>query len=348
MKRVYWLLISLALLLNGQLPAQAQGNACSANPKASGCTFGLPTDTYAQLLAEMESAPEPVVTPIAVDEKRVGSFSFYRVIAGAQKFDAPNGNVIGAVGDGLNFVSVYSFKDGFAKMRDGSWLKLTDLSRTGASLFSGITLSPQPLKYPIAWILKTSIAAEYPGGPYLQGQPIVKRYTRYNIYATVHVGQLDWFLIAPGTWIEQRRISKIDPTVLPRNAPATGKWVAVDLYEQTMIAYEDRMPVAATLISSGLPPLNTNIGTFKVYQRLEVTALRGSMGEADGYQLPNVPYAMFFDKDIGFHGVYWHDGFGYMRSHGCVNLSISDAEWLFEWSNDVPDMTVIVWSSKGI
>jgi len=47
---------------------------------------------------------------------------------------------------------------------------------------------------------------------------------------------------------------------------------------------------------------------------------------------------MYFDNDISLHGTYWHDGFGYRHSHGCVNLSISDAHYLFNWTTDVePD-----------
>jgi lipoprotein-anchoring transpeptidase ErfK/SrfK len=41
---------------------------------------------------------------------------------------------------------------------------------------------------------------------------------------------------------------------------------------------------------------------------------------------------MYFDGGISLHGTYWHDLFGYRQSHGCVNLSISDARWIFEWS----------------
>jgi hypothetical protein len=33
-------------------------------------------------------------------------------------------------------------------------------------------------------------------------------------------------------------------------------------------------------------------------------------------------------------GTYWHDGFGYRHSHGCVNLTITDAHWAFNWSRD--------------
>ena len=46
---------------------------------------------------------------------------------------------------------------------------------------------------------------------------------------------------------------------------------------------------------------------------------------------------MYFDGDIALHGAYWHDGFGYRKSHGCVNMTITDAHWLFQWAEDEYD-----------
>ncbi|MBC7814681.1 MAG: L,D-transpeptidase, partial [Burkholderiales bacterium] len=79
----------------------------------------------------------------------------------------------------------------------------------------------------------------------------------------------------------------------------------------------------------------------------------GAEGQSDFYFLEEVPWTMYFDNDIGLHGTYWHDGFGYRRSHGCVNLSITDANWLFQWAEsefdpNVPDdlgAAVYVYSS---
>jgi hypothetical protein len=45
-----------------------------------------------------------------------------------------------------------------------------------------------------------------------------------------------------------------------------------------------------------------------------------------------VPHALFFHREQGFHGTFWHDRFGTPVSHGCVNLSLADAEWLFDWA----------------
>jgi lipoprotein-anchoring transpeptidase ErfK/SrfK len=44
----------------------------------------------------------------------------------------------------------------------------------------------------------------------------------------------------------------------------------------------------------------------------------------------------FFTKDgIAFHGTYWHDNFGRMMSHGCVNLRNADALWIYRWTTPV-------------
>ena len=41
---------------------------------------------------------------------------------------------------------------------------------------------------------------------------------------------------------------------------------------------------------------------------------------------------MFFEGSYALHGAFWHNGFGRVRSHGCVNLGPSDARWLFMWT----------------
>jgi lipoprotein-anchoring transpeptidase ErfK/SrfK len=52
-----------------------------------------------------------------------------------------------------------------------------------------------------------------------------------------------------------------------------------------------------------------------------------------GYYLPDVPYIMYFYKGYGLHGTYWHNNFGTPMSHGCVNLTIPDAAWLYNFSS---------------
>jgi lipoprotein-anchoring transpeptidase ErfK/SrfK len=81
------------------------------------------------------------------------------------------------------------------------------------------------------------------------------------------------------------------------------------------------------IVSSGLAHTPTLTGTFRVYIKLKYTDMRGP-----GYYLRNVPNTMYYDGDYGIHGAYWHNNFGVPMSRGCVNMSIPDSEWLFNWA----------------
>jgi lipoprotein-anchoring transpeptidase ErfK/SrfK len=53
-----------------------------------------------------------------------------------------------------------------------------------------------------------------------------------------------------------------------------------------------------------------------------------------GYDLPNVPWVMFFtSRGHAIHGAYWHNNFGNPMSHGCVNLPVSNAQWLYNFAS---------------
>ena len=52
------------------------------------------------------------------------------------------------------------------------------------------------------------------------------------------------------------------------------------------------------------------------------------------YNLKDVPWVQYFyTSGESIHGTYWHDLFGRPRSHGCVNVSIQNANWLYLWAS---------------
>ncbi|WP_427162712.1 L,D-transpeptidase [Aliinostoc sp. HNIBRCY26] len=106
------------------------------------------------------------------------------------------------------------------------------------------------------------------------------------------------------------------------------RWIQINLSTQRLIAWEGNKPVYAIVISSGKKSTPTRIGTFKVQSKHKVTRMRGR-----NYDVPNVPYAMFYDGNYGIHGAYWHRRFGTPVSHGCVNLAPNHAKWLFNWAS---------------
>jgi LysM repeat protein len=134
-------------------------------------------------------------------------------------------------------------------------------------------------------------------------------------------------------WVGQRlkvsgTASSGGTTPKPSTGPTAGRWIDVDLSSQRLTAYQGNSPVFSALISSGLSRTPTVIGRFKVQTKLRSTRMRGP-----GYDLPGVPYTMYFYKGYAIHGTYWHNNFGHPMSHGCVNMRTADAGWLFNWAS---------------
>jgi lipoprotein-anchoring transpeptidase ErfK/SrfK len=121
-------------------------------------------------------------------------------------------------------------------------------------------------------------------------------------------------------------------------ADPTERWIEVDLSDQKLRAWDGDKLFLETPISSGLPGTPTPTGEFHVWMKIRATRMTGGEGRL-AYDLPNVPYVMFFDNaqvtaalGYGLHGTYWHNDFGRVHSHGCVNLPTPIAKALYEWT----------------
>jgi lipoprotein-anchoring transpeptidase ErfK/SrfK len=124
-----------------------------------------------------------------------------------------------------------------------------------------------------------------------------------------------------------------EPTVAPYAPPQVAvsggeHWIDVDLSQQRVYAYAGDTLMNSFIVSTGTWQTPTVTGKYNIWIKLRSTTMTGP-----GYYLPNVPYTMYFYKGYGLHGTYWHNNFGTPMSHGCVNLSIPDAEWLYNFSS---------------
>jgi lipoprotein-anchoring transpeptidase ErfK/SrfK len=43
---------------------------------------------------------------------------------------------------------------------------------------------------------------------------------------------------------------------------------------------------------------------------------------------------MYINGSVALHGAYWHNlfGSGVRLSHGCINLPLDSAAWLYKWA----------------
>lgn len=305
---------------------------CLSDPFGAGCTSGLPSVQYQMLLDEMLLHPHPDVRPLAPNMEEIARFAFRKIVGGAATiYDAPNGNPIGAIDKGFNYVSIGKQQGDWVEIDAGQWMPASQLAVVRPSEFAGVYLDG-PLAYPMAWVLVPTYPSPAPGKAGDQTRPLLDRYTRLNIFASADVEGWQWYLVGPEMWVKQTSVARV--LMAQRPPKVKGRWFAVDLYEQVMVAYQEDTPVFATLVSTGLKDWDTNEGTFNVWSRQTNGSMSGAEGQTDFYSLENVPWVMYFDDAISLHGTYWHDGFGYRHSHGCVNLSITDAYWAFNWSLD--------------
>ncbi len=214
-----------------------------------------------------------------------------------------------------------------------------DPKKDGVSTPRSVLFPKTPLPFPVAWLLKDWYYSDKPGvnPPKWTNDRIIKKASLVYVYATVKVKGLEWNMIGPDQWIPGEYIAVLRLPKRPEGV--TGRWITLDLSEQTLLASDGDSPVFATLISAAYNGYGvTREGLFHIYARTRETIFRGPpWAKVPEYILNHVPDVMFFDQHIALHGAYWHDWFGFPRSHGCVNIPVGDEHWLWDWVSQVSD-----------
>ena len=113
-----------------------------------------------------------------------------------------------------------------------------------------------------------------------------------------------------------------------------GKYIHINLANQTLYAYEDGELLDSFLISSGTSGFPTPTGDFNIFSKARSARMTGfyGPGNPNNYDLPGVPYTLAFYGSYTIHGTYWHNNFGHPMSHGCINMYTPDAKWIYEWT----------------
>ncbi|MCU0494762.1 MAG: L,D-transpeptidase [Chloroflexaceae bacterium] len=125
-------------------------------------------------------------------------------------------------------------------------------------------------------------------------------------------------------------------------SPARWKrHIEVDLTAQWLTAYEGDLPVYRAPVATGRDGFNTPVGNYAIYQKYQMQTMTGSMG-GETWNVPNVPWVMYVVGGVAIHGTYWHNNFGtgIRMSHGCINVGMDDARWLWEWADIGTTVTV--------
>jgi lipoprotein-anchoring transpeptidase ErfK/SrfK len=235
----------------------------------------------------------------------------------------------------------------------GLWMTANDIIRVTAPRFQGLQFTQTP-RLSFGWVLtylsptpqiETKKTPGYSNddftGHFLQNHDLVW------VYQSSQVGEIEWYMVGPDEWVPQNVIARVIPNSTPPDGVTTNRWIEINLFEQTIAVYDNYELIFATLIASGLEPFWTQPGLFQIYKKLDSTPMRGAFeaDHSDAYYLEDVPWTMYFDQARAIHGAYWRANLGFPQSHGCVNMSIGDAQWIYFWA-EIGDW-VYVWDPSG-
>lgn len=135
----------------------------------------------------------------------------------------------------------------------------------------------------------------------------------------------------PATWTQKTIAAGAENLAYP--AVPGEKWIDVNLSRHTMTAYVGATAVLGPIaMVNGAPATPTDIGVFHIYLKNPMMTMRGQNADGTDYETPDVPWSSFFNGGEALHGAYWRKTWGYAASHGCVNLPIPTAKWIYDWA----------------
>ena len=206
------------------------------------------------------------------------------------------------------------------------WVRIVE---TPGRSIAQARLADQKLSLPFGWVVPDSLDVRAQPGVGT-GNPVIAQFIHNQVLPILEettVGGARWVRVAEQQWVEGRQVGIARKRARPSGIGSSALWVAVNLSQQTVVAYEGDQPVFAALAATGLPGTPTVQGIFRTQRRLDTGKMAGP-----GYYIEDVTWTCYFYGGYALHTAYWHDKFGRPRSHGCVNLSPYDAWWIYQWS----------------
>jgi hypothetical protein len=178
--------------------------------------------------------------------------------------------------------------------------------------------------------------------------PLYYGTTHWVAEALVDQDKVVWYRIADDwtnvyTWVKGEDVRQVSPEELtPLSAYIADKRIEINLDKQSFQCFEDGTLVLDTLCSSGTYRRTENgkriygtpAGHWAITRKRPSRHMAGDdLAAADFYDLPGVPWVSYFHWwGVSIHGTYWHNDYGAPHSHGCINLPIATAKWVFRWS----------------
>ncbi|MBK8171588.1 MAG: L,D-transpeptidase [Sandaracinaceae bacterium] len=252
----------------------------------------------------------------------------------AHPHDAESDDYLEAYGEGFGLAIMSHSEyagEGYARTYKGVYVPEDSLHYVRGSEFAGERITDA---LHIAWVVRaTANILERSRGR------VLRRARRLDPLLLTPDANGAALQLAEGGFVAARDVARATLHARPEEVGDGEKWVDINVTSQTLVAYEGERPIFATPVSTGRrgAATATPLGVHRVWAKLSTSDMDDLEREdvERNYAMQAVPWVQYFEHSNGLHAAFWHDRFGERHSHGCVNLSPSDAHFLFQWSTPV-------------
>lgn len=214
----------------------------------------------------------------------------------------------------------------------GQFVPVEDVRRAEPPEFSGVELDEREL--PVGFVV-TPKARRWSLNA---GKPEKESALRYHdileLTGTVElVGDEEYWTTPLGDHVRGRDVLIAEPRGdYPSWARDDVKWIDLDVKRRTLVAYEGKKPVFATLVSVGEEPPRTLLGEHEVIEKHITLPTQDPGGPALAFEVYDAPWVMRLSSGQLIYGAYWHQRFGRAHTSGAIELSPTDAARLWRWT----------------
>lgn len=231
-----------------------------------------------------------------------------------------------------------------ALLTDGHFVRASDLEAAKPSEFDGVELGKQA-DLPLAFVVKRGVRSFRLNGADAEKGDLLEYHTDLPLSGRFRtLGKIKYWAY-PGRgeelWVRHQDVTVVQKrTAFPEFVRDDTRWLDVSVTTGTLVAYEGKRAVFATLLSVAreLPEGETRtasdpsipLGTVTVRSKaLSLAGVVPQLGEP--FEVADAPWALELSSGQLIHGAYWHDRFGIEHGAGTLELSPRDAARVFRF-----------------
>lgn len=227
-----------------------------------------------------------------------------------------------------------------AMMTDGHFVDAEHLETNKASEFKGLLLDDQQ-RLPLAFVVKRGVRQWELGKSEARKGDLLDYHARLMLDGKVRTvrGERFW-ATKNGSWVRNRDVTVIQTrSEFPGFVQEDTHWIDISVLAGSIVLYEGKQPVYASLVSVGQDRLGdpsgneaTMRGEFPVVFK-HITAVAADPARfANKVEMHDVPWVLELSSGQWIHGSYWHDRFGIEHGPGNIQLSPADAAHVWRWA----------------